>query len=237
MRDVRRKASAFAAVGAGLALCVGALNPVLAAGGNPDKPGYFTCSASALRVEFKGPLSSVPPFEPFAANADGGHCEDANSALIATPAGPATITVLEATTDAEQRGASSAAQALHVTLGPLEVTVLSAFASAECQDNSQGHPTARRPILDGGSEIASVKVNGEEQVPDEVNSPQTIEIPGLGSVTLEEEETTSSQGRDKGGSITERALHVRTDLGDLVVAEAKAGYVGQPCAPGQTRKN
>ena len=230
----RRLAALVCAVVVGGA-AVGSLPLARAAnGGNPDKPGFFTCSASALRLTING----GPTIEPFAVGDAEGHCTDAQAGLLSNQAvGPATVSVLNATTEAQARGSQAAAQVLHVTLGPVEVTLLESFASAQCQNNTQGHPTARRPILGGGAQVASIKVNGTELVPAQVNQPGVTEIPGVATITVAQEERQTTTGRDRGGAITERALVVETAIANLVVAEARADYHGQPCAPGQTRKS
>lgn len=230
-----RRGRVAALVAAVLASTFGAVGPLQAAG-NPDKPGYFTCSSSPLRLTFQGPLAPLGTVEPFAANPEAGaHCQTAEDALLSEQIGPVTVTALQATTEAQKRGSEAAAQVLHVAVGPVEITLLRSFAEAQCQNNAAGRPTARRPVLGGGAEVASIKVNGQEVVPAAVNEPRVVGVPGVATVTIIDEETSTTTGRNRGGETTHQALLIETGVANLVLAEARADYHGQPCAPGQTK--
>lgn len=215
---------------------------VSAAPTEKSKPGYFTCSASLLRLTFTGPLAGLGTIEPFASGSGDTACQTANAGVLALTSNDVVVEVFTTTQEAHRRGSESAAQVLHVKVptpaGTFEVSLLRSFAEANCQNNPAGKPTARRPVFTSGSEVVSVKRDGVELVPavtNPVNGLAPITIPGVGTISFNESESSTTKGRDRGGERSVSAFTFRTALFNLVVAESTADYHGQPCAPGQTK--
>jgi hypothetical protein len=211
-------------------------------GGNKSKPGFFTCSGSALRLTFQGPLAGLGTIEPFASGSGDQACQTANTGLLQIAENGVVVQVFTTQQEAQRRGSESAAQALHVVVptpaGTFDISLLSSFAQANCQNNPAGRPTARKPVFSSGSEVVSVKRDGVELVPavtNPINGLAPITIPGVGTISFNESETTTTRGRDRGGETTISAFTFKGELFNLVIAESTADYHGQPCAPGQTK--
>lgn len=215
---------------------------VSAAPGEKSKPGFFTCSGSVLRLTFSGPLAALGTIEPFASGSGAQACQTANTGLLTIAQNGVVVEVFTTQQEAQRRGSESAAQLLHVVVptpaGTFDISLLSSFAEANCQNNPAGKPTARRPVFTSGSEVVSVKRDGVELVPavtNPINGLAPITIPGVGTISFNESESSTTKGRDRGGETSVSAFTVRTELFNLVVAESTADYHGQPCAPGQTK--
>lgn len=194
-----------------------------------ERNGAFSCRASAVRLVAE---------EPVVANAPDSPCRDgANTAISALlNAGLVNLTsnTLNATTDqtpndlettapaATDNGVANASveRATVKTLGLVNIsaTAVTAQAKVECVAGPTGGLV---PKLTSSGTIGSLKING---ISVNVNGAGIIQLPlGLGSVVLNGVKTTSS-------SITHQAIAIRLLGIDIVIAEAKADFTGNPCA-------
>ena len=192
--------------------------------------GRFTCRASALRISGNPVLEALlgdagSPFEPRTANAANDPCEtDAASSLDQTFAGaPGSIrvTVQPVATDATSGGSANAGTSRLVISSPTatiaDIQVTSTAVTATC---SAGVPT-----LDGSAIVVSGTINGET-----FSSPPVgpITIPQIGVLHIDWQETSTEGGET---ALVRRAIYLDAGppVGDVVIAESRAGYVGNPC--------
>jgi hypothetical protein len=190
-----------------------------------DRGGRFTCHGtgfSALSVK----LATANPQDDPCLD-DRSFLANARTTLLATP-GLVVLTAPEAATDVVpddqtqapadgDRGVADAKLAgVTVTLGltSIKATLLSARAEARC--------SARTPALTGRSTVASLAINNQGYAPGD----RAMTIPA-GLATVAVNSTTSA-----GGKVVQRALWIKTLLGDIVIGEASAGVVGNPCRQG-----
>jgi hypothetical protein len=79
------------------------------------------------------------------------------------------------------------------------------------------------PELAGSGKVVKLTINDQSQtIPPDDN--QKIDLGPLGSLTLNEVDTSTP------GTLVRRALHLQSPLGEVVIAEARAGSSGAPCA-------
>ena len=105
-----------------------------------------------------------------------------------------------------------------VTLGALTVSadVLDASAGYSCVDG--------RPLATSASRVVGLTVNGQSVTVPPDDAPVTQDLGALGTLEL-------NQTVPGNGTVTRRALALTKPLGSVVVGEASAGIVGDPCAP------
>jgi hypothetical protein len=195
---------------------------VAAAGVSPTAPAS-TCRASLARITLGGQVLA----EPFIANDPGAPCTAENSDLIGDfdldPL-PVSGLLLYTRTNTASPQAETGVADLTIALGELipgaptlGVQVLTSEAGVACNNGT--------PSSSGHSRVVGLSVDGEDQLvipPDDAYT--EIPVDPLINVKLNE------QVRD-GNTVTQRALHINALAGnvDIVVAEAIAGYTGNPC--------
>ena len=199
-------------------LAAGVIVPVLALCAVPAHAAdQIGCRASADRVTTTTPAATA---EPVRANPGGLPCStQSSSALTPTNVGPVVADAVAAFTrlDASGAGALASNAGVTVTLPGLVIRVeaLQASAAVVC-DNGFTLP----PV--GSSRVAGLTVNGTPVVVPPADTSVAVPLGPLGSLVLNEEVRDAT-------SITRRALHLTTPLADVVLAEAVAGSVGNPC--------
>jgi hypothetical protein len=213
---------ALGAVGATLAAYA-----ISAAAVSPTAPAS-TCRASLLRIELGGQLLA----EPFVANDAGAPCTAENSDLIGDfdldPL-PVSGRLLYSRTNAGSPQAESGVADIEIALGEiipdaptLGVQVLTSEAGVSCNNGTAS--------TNSHSRVVGLTADGEDQlVIPPGDDPAEIPIDPLINVKLNETV-------HDGNTVTQRALHINALAGnlDIVVAEAIAGFTGNPCATGTT---
>lgn len=202
--------------------------------------GTLTCRGSAVRV---GPVSLLslpllPVLEPWTANAQNVPCADREARLLRlghadlgspVPGVKFEVGVLEASTDAQpddlagtspKAGDSGRADA-EVTRVKLQVGALVIGASAARSDAKVTCDAAGRPAYSGSSSVEKLTINGLPYAIAIGAKPVTINLAGA-VLRLNHESRT-------GGEIVRRAIWLSTPLGDVTLAEARAGVQGDPC--------
>lgn len=207
---------------AALAL-VAALAPAAAHAVVPPPPeeGFFTCRASALRVE----LVTGQVIEPFVANDGEEVCMTDDGSLLneTFAAAPGALTVKVLSAETMERGHAESAvvdviieDAAGETV--LRATVLHSQAEASC---GPGGPT-----LESESRIVRV-VLPDGTVIEDPGAHTDIPLGPLGTAHLNHDQR---EATDDGEVLTRRALWLEaTPVGEVVVAEAVADYHGNPC--------
>jgi len=211
----------------------------------------FTCSASVLRVQGKGSLSSLH-VEPFTANAANDPCKTSTDTpflhvALPTGTGDHVDVITASTTDNEgatpdPNTASAQASVLDVQVGGtlLRASVLTSNAN-ESQAVVAGCPNQPPPPpapvnRSGDSHVARVVLNGTViEVPTTKSTPSspTLSLPvpaPIGPVNLFLREEITVPGNE-GGSITERALELDTGLVNIVIAESRVDDAANSTAP------
>lgn len=195
-------------------------------------PGYFTCRASVFRMEGSAMQPGVlpEPFEPAVANDHGPDCQSDTAGLVPPTTilgGSGALTVLGAASTSEPFiSAHSEAGVLHLSMtdgtSTLELSVLTAEAAGAC--------SAGAPVLSGASKVLSLTVNGSGIVIPPAHGHVDVSMGPLGVVHLNEGTTVPTVD---GAEHTQRAFWLQGNpvLGDVIVAEAIAGYHGDPCPP------
>lgn len=193
-----------------------------------ERAGTFSCRAQGLKALNIGLVIANDPFNP---------CADANPAL-ATLNLPLLGTirvganVIQATTDSTPNNPKTAPVAVNdrgeadskvtnvvlaIGLDVIRATVVSSHAEARCTAVGQA------PALSGSTTITSLTRNGQNVAL--VNGKADINLL-LGTLHINHTQKTAN-------TVTQRAIWFEsTVLGsllDVVVAEAKAGYTGNPC--------
>jgi hypothetical protein len=177
-------------------------------------PGSFSCTASAADLLGTRPAIANPGRTP---------CVDDTRTAARVTIGVGLLTVqvngLTATTDAAPGGMSATAGLLTTRISTIglvvEIGAITSSATASCVTG----PTGLAPSFSGSSSIASLKVNGVT-VP--IGSgPVTLPLV-VGSLSLNST-VASANG------LTQRALDLRTLLGNVVVGESSVGATGNPC--------
>jgi hypothetical protein len=223
--------------------CVGAVLAVAPASASAH---FFTCRASAVRVDVANPLINIFA-EPEVANQPGGNDRSSfnpdpvcnsdlrQAASVAVPgSGPPllTATALKAQTvftpcavpcknaTPAQANASDASATISLGGHTISATVLNAAATAKCDSTANER-------LSGSSSVLTLTIDGQSQ---SVSGPVTIPIPPLLTVYVNRQITGTSSDGDV--FLTQRALEVSSPaLGaDIVAAEATADFNGTPCA-------
>ena len=217
-------------------LGTGFVGSAAAAAGDPA--GHFTCRASALRIT--APV--VGTLEPVTANPQNDPCESESNNLLTLPTPLGTVSLLNAATEAEKRAAQATASLVDANLlipvgegQSVQIQVAQATARAECQVNPQGRPTAQRPEFSSSSSVLFLAINGQEFV--NVNEPQVIEIPGVGTVAFNQTTQQSTERGPKPEENVQRAVEINIPAAgvNVVIGEAMVDFTGQPCAPGLTK--
>lgn len=224
----RRRTVRWLATAAGAGALLG-LAPGAAAA--PRNGADFSCRASAARVA----LGGTTALEPVIANAPDAPCVDDSASIIApTDIGPllrvdaanadTTVTPdnLASRPAAEGDSATAVASVTNpvVTIPGLAVTatVLSARAAYTCQGGN--------PVVSNSSVVTNLTINMQAIALPADNAPQTIDVPGVGTVLLNQ--TTLVPGR-----VTQRALEIRVpadgSVTNIVLGEAIADFTGNPC--------
>jgi hypothetical protein len=202
-------------------IAMGALGAIMAP--SAYAADNFSCRGSAARVQ--APL--VGTVEPTVANRPNDPCVTQSPTLLPIFVGGIlqAPTVNAKTTNAANQGtAFGSVENAVVNVGAVALTadVVQANAAATCGANGQ-------PGLSGSSQLVGLTARAlgiPLNVP--INAaPNTTLINLLGIKVVLNEQTTAN------GEITVRAIHVTAPaLGiDVVVAEARADYNGNPCAP------
>jgi hypothetical protein len=220
--------------------CVGAVLAVAPASASAH---FFTCRASAVRVDVLNPLTNTFA-EPEVANQPGGNdrshfdadpvcrsdLRQAASVAIPNPGPPLlTATVLKAQTVftpcapwCTNATPAKANASVTINLGghTITATVLEAGAAAKCDSTAKER-------LSGSSSVLTLTIDGQSQ---SVSGPATIPIPPLLTVYINRQITGKSSDGDV--FLTQRALEVSSPaLGaDIVAAEATADFNGTPCS-------
>jgi Ca2+-binding RTX toxin-like protein len=207
-----------------LAVLAFAVLVIAPAAAEAQRNGNFTCRATALRVG----ATEVPQAT---ANAPNNPCKDDSKSLISaainpivqanavaaktdvTPDNPATTPPLvtdSAGSEAGVAGANVLGTNVIQLIGPV-----SSRASVTCQRPGT-------PVLRGNSSVATAVINGQAiQV---LNQPVVIPLV-LATVYLNRTVVSGNQ-------ITQQAVFIdNTLLPDITIAEARAGFTGNPCSP------
>lgn len=177
-------------------------------------PGSFSCTASAADLLGTRPAIANPGKAPCVDDAK-------TAAKVTIGVGLLSVRVngLTASTDAAPGSVSATAGLLTTRISTIglviEIGAITSSATATCVAG----PTGLAPVLSGGSSIASLKVNGV--VVPIGSGPVTLPLV-VGSLSLNS--TVSSHG-----VLTQRALDLRTLLGNVVVGESSVGSTGNPC--------
>jgi hypothetical protein len=195
-----------------------------AGGASAAGPASF-CRASVLEVSLAGTAF------PSLAAAEGCAGEDTGVINPTTSLDPIPISlrVLYASTNPSAPNAEAGVADVTIDLssggGPvIGVQVLKSEASVTCSGTT--------PVLSGKSRVVGLTVDGEDQLVIPPGDAFT-EIPAdpLVNIKLNEQVKTAT-------TITQNALHIHALTGaldlDVIVAQAQAGYTGDPCAPTTT---
>ncbi len=192
------------------------------------RAGTFACRASGLRLVAIEPNVANNPFNPckdgaittLGVNLTSGEVNVKSGTLVSTTdQTPDNLNAtLPATTD-RATAVSTVESADISALGRvgIKATVLRSEAKVQCA----AVPGGLAPKLTSSSTIATLVINGSS-----VNTTGSalIQLPlGLGTVAVNRTVTTAT-------SITQQALRVQILGIEVVVAEAKAGFTGNPCA-------
>ncbi len=194
-----------------------------------DRNGAFSCRASALRLL---------AIEPAVANPGNAPCVDDTETEVnaSLAAGLVNVTsrTLSATTNQTPDNLESSAPAatdnavatatieratVSAGLGLVNITAtgLQAQATVRCTASGGG----LTPTLTSASTIASLTING---LAVNLNGNANIQLPlGLGSVQLNQAVTTAT-------SVTRSAVRIMLLGQEIVLAEARANFSGNPCA-------
>lgn len=192
------------------------------------RAGTFACRASGLRLVLIEPNVANNPYDPCKDGAITTLGVNLTSGVVNVKSGTLVLTTdqtpdnLNATPPAttDKATAVSTVESANITalgLVGIKATVLRSEAKAQCV----AVPGGLAPKLTSSSTIANLVINGST-----VNTTGSalIQLPlGLGSVAVNRTVTTAT-------SITQQALRVQILGIEVVVAEAKAGFTGNPCA-------
>jgi hypothetical protein len=192
-----------------------------------DRSGAFTCRAAGLRL-----LGA----EVAVSNGPGAPCKDASAAPLNLPLGLGTVTVganlissatnqtpddLTTTPALDDRGEADAKAAVVTLLAgatTVKATVATSHAEARCSA-----PLGGTPVLGGSSVLTGLTVNGQSVAVD--TGELKINLL-LGVLHINSTQKTAT-------GVTQRAIWFENTLLpsslDVVVAEAKAGFSGNPC--------
>ncbi len=194
-----------------------------------DRSGGFECRAAGLRL--LGAELAI-------SNGPGAPCKDASKSLLDLPIGTGTLHVgaraVRSSTDqtpddlvapapavGDRAEASAEAAAVVLVAGGSTVTASAVKSDARARCAT---PLGAKPGLSSSSVLANVRVNGAAVAVG--NAEVRINLL-LGVLHINSTITTAT-------SVTQRGLWFENRLlpasADIVVAEAKAGYSGNPCA-------
>ncbi len=202
------RAGCYAILGA-LVLCVGAPfgpRPSLA---QAQAPGQFSCRASAVNAFGLEPVVANPPDVPCAPGSEG------VPQLALGGLGVGALSAVSGPALGGLHGVHSRAQLAGVSLpvAGLEVTLVQAEATVSCRD---GQPSA-----EGTSQVLGLTLNG-----DPVDSSAPVDLP-LAVGTLHLNHTTVA-----GAAVTVRAVWLEMGSTSVILGEARASSVGNPCTDG-----
>ncbi len=216
-RRIRARFGIISAVAISAALLMFSAAPVLATTATP------TCRASLVRIQGKGIFSGVF-FEPIVTG--GQPCTASSNGLVnplTLPFGLGSVRILTGTTSVAGTGNHPTSTAevvgLVITAPGLPTITASVLRSTASAGACQGNPPA--PALSGSSELVGLTIGGTAV--DVGTTPITIPLGPAGTLYLNRTLTS-------GGTVTQRALELNTPLANVVVAEAQAGFIGNPCA-------
>lgn len=215
--------------GGGLPELPGGGLPELPGGGLPALPGLpggdgggggsgegdrFSCRASAIRVELLD-----QSLEPVVANAEGDPCVAENPGIIQDLdlLGLGTASAVYANTS-DGDGAAAEAGVIGLTLNLADHVITAQVLTAE----ASGSCSAGAAALSSSSQVVHLAIDGE--VVDIPPDQSAVEIPlgPLGTIY-------ANQQIEEENQVTQRALHVDTELARVTVAEAIADVHGNPC--------
>lgn len=214
--------------GGGLPELPGGGLPELPGGGLPGLPGLpggggdggsgegdrFSCRASAIRVELLD-----QSLEPVVANASGDPCVAENPGIIQDLdlLGLGTASAVYANTS-NGDGAAAEAGVIGLTLNLSDHVITAQVLTAE----ASGSCNAGAAELSSSSQVVHLAIDGE--VVDIPPDQSAVEIPlgPLGTIY-------ANQQIEEENQVTQRALHVDTELARVTVAEAIADVHGNPC--------
>lgn len=205
--------------------------------------GTLTCRGSAVRV---GPVSLLsapllPVVEPWTANAGNVPCTDEERHVLRlgdadlgspVPGVRFSLGTLEASTDAQPddlagtspaTGDSGVAGA-EATRVKLQVGTVTIGASVARADAKVACDASGRPAYSGSSSVERLTINGLPYASAGVTGSRPVSITVLPGIVLRLNHETRA-----GGEIVRRAIWLSTPLGDVTVAEARAGVQGEPC--------
>jgi hypothetical protein len=211
-----------------IALMAGSLvvAPAHAAPKPTGTTGTFTCRASLVRTE--ATPGGLLDTEPVVANRSNPTCQAEDASLIdvlnpLTIPNLATVRALYAQTNVDPTSsaeARSGAATADITLPDgtvVHAEALTSQATATCVNG--------KPALAGSSHVLFLTAGGQTVV--DVSDPQTIAIPGVATVYLNQQTLNATKDQ-----ITQRALRVESALGTVTVAESQADFHGNPCTRG-----
>jgi hypothetical protein len=190
--------------------------------------GTFACRASGLRLVLIEPNVANNPYNPcvdksittLGVNLTSGVVNVKSGTLVSTTdQTPNNLTATPPATTDMATSVSTVESADITALGlvGIKATVLRSEAKVQCAVV----PGGLAPKLTSSSTIAKLVINGSTI---NTNGSALIQLPlGLGSVAVNRTVTTAT-------SITQQALRVQILGIEVVVAEAKAGFTGNPCA-------
>jgi hypothetical protein len=219
MGTFRTLPPALAALAVASALAAAA--PAAAAPGD-----HFTCRASAVRVTGLAGVG-LPQAEPTVANPANDPCAAATATLASAPAALASVLSTgaeDASTSVDATSATATADAtnpsvLALVLGGLHISQLSASASYQCANG--------QPVAQSSSQVTGL--TGLAQSPVTTSQPQTLHFAGIADVTLNDTITTATSVTQRAATLT--LLPVLLGGVQIVLGEASAGVVGNPCPP------
>ena len=148
------------------------------------------------------------------------------SALSAAVPGLLQVGVLNASTQGDFAGtpaalvgSQSAASVVNVNIGPLAAPVIHADAvSSSCASTDSGST--------GTASVVNLAIAGMSLINGTIPANSQIPLPGIGTVTLDEQITSSSPA---GSSITVNAIHVALDgalgKGDIIISQSHCDVV------------
>ncbi|MEO7442249.1 MAG: hypothetical protein ABIW46_01800, partial [Acidimicrobiales bacterium] len=193
-----------------------------------ERNGKFSCRASALRLGSNEPTVANPANSPcqddaktaVSANLTSGSVNVSSSTLNANT--DQTPNDLEATAPAPTDNGLAVASVERATTTALGlVTIRATAVQSQARVQCTAGPGGLTPAFTSSSTIASLTVNG---VSVNVLGNAVVNLPlGLGTVQVNRKVTTAT-------SVTQQAVRIILLGQEIVIAEAKANFSGNPCS-------
>ncbi|MGH9181276.1 MAG: Calx-beta domain-containing protein, partial [Acidimicrobiales bacterium] len=193
-----------------------------------ERDGAFSCRASALRVLATEPAVANGPNSPCADGATTSVPVNLPAGLVNVNSGTLnastdqTPNTLEPTVPAETDTGVALASAERATVTALGLITIRATAiSSQARVQCTAGPGGLTPTLTSSSTIASLTVNG---IPANVLGNAVVNLPlGLGTIQLNRTVSTPT-------SLTRQAVRIVLLGQEIVIAEARANFSGNPCS-------